>query len=214
MRVNTSKIMEMKQLIQNIFISFTPGSQEQRNFPRYGFSYLQFCNSQQTQLSIDTNIRELDNPVIFYRIRPGNIYNQSDVDPTIDVPPLNSPSDLISNKILINVSKVNIPVLELEQIDDKYKIQQQYLDNYRNIKPYDINQEFDTNNIYITSVFLTNYRIEKHEGVDILYDYYDNEIIYKEDQLIFGGFNFQSNDRFMRIDLARGFSDIKWEVII
>lgn len=214
MRVNTSKIMGMKQLIQNVFISFTPGSQEQKNYPRYGFSYLQFCNAPQTSLAIDINIQELVNPIIFYRLMPENLYNQSDVDPTINVPLLNSPTDLISNKIIINVSKTNIPIIAMENVDNKYKIQRQYLNSYPNIKAYDQDMMFDTKNVFITSVFLTNYRIENSDGTNVFYDYYDNEIMFRKDQLIFSGFNFQSSNRFITIDLTQGFSDIKWEVII
>lgn len=214
MRVNTSKIMEMKQLIQNVFISFTPGSQEQKNYPRYGFSYLQFCNAPQTSLAIDINIQELVNPIIFYRLMPENLYNQSDVDPTINVPLLNSPTDLISNKIIINVSKTNMPIIAMENVDNKYKIQRQYLNSYPNIKAYDQDMMFDTKNVFITSVFLTNYRIENSDGTNVFYDYYDNEIMFRKDQLIFSGFNFQSSNRFITIDLTQGFSDIKWEVII
>lgn len=204
----------MKQLIQNVFISFTPGSQEQKNYPRYGFSYLQFCNAPQTSLAIDINIQELVNPIIFYRLMPENLYNQSDVDPTINVPLLNSPTDLISNKIIINVSKTNIPIIAMENVDNKYKIQRQYLNSYPNIKAYDQDMMFDTKNVFITSVFLTNYRIENSDGTNVFYDYYDNEIMFRKDQLIFSGFNFQSSNRFITIDLTQGFSDIKWEVII
>lgn len=217
MRANTSKIMEMKQLIQNIFTTFTPGSQEQKKYPRYGFSYLQFCNVPQQQFPSDGNMTELIDPVIFYRLTAGDISNQdqNSIDPTITTPPLNSPEDLVSNKIVINISKSSIPNIELDNSGSQRKISQQYLNRHPNIKPYDPDREFENNEIRITSIFLTNYRIEKHGEVDILYDYYDNEIINRRDQLIFGGFNFIiSNLSNADISLTKGFIDVRWEVTI
>lgn len=208
------KIMEMKQLIQNLFIQFTPGSQEQLKYPRYGISYLQICNSQQDALFIDSNIQDLDNPIIFYKLRQQNISNSPDIDPQANIPILDDPSKLISNKIVINVSKTHIPPFTMENVDEKYKISSTYLSRYTNIKPYNSNMLFDTRNVYATSAFITNYRIENNGEEDIIYDYYDNIIEDKRDQLIFGGFNFQSNNRFITIDLSQGFSDIRWEVVI
>jgi hypothetical protein len=40
---------------------------------------------------------------------------------------------------------------------------------------------FDTKNVFITSVFLTNYRIENSDGTNVFYDYYDNEIMFRKD---------------------------------